>query len=123
MPWDLFVECFFESFAGFPSVSLEERFRAEKYINIHKFAMFSRSQGLQNEVKMARKRAERRRRSREGAKREQRGGERALRSVPGAFRGAPGIPGGASVERAACFDVPSRPRVSEGFGPKSEEKC
>ena len=60
-------------------------------------AMFLRSQGLQNEVKMVPKRPERRKRGREEAKREQRSAKSALESVLGAlwgdvlrFRGSPG---------------------------------
>ena len=50
-------------------------------------AMFLRSQGLQNEVKMVPKRPERRKRGREEAKREQRSAKSALQSVLGALWG------------------------------------
>ena len=50
-------------------------------------AMFLKSQGLQNEVKMVTKRPEMRKRGREEAKREQRSAESALESVLGALWG------------------------------------
>ena len=60
-------------------------------------AMFLRSQGLQNEVKMIPKRAEKKKKSREEGKREQRSAKRGLESVLRAlwgdtlrFRGSPG---------------------------------
>ena len=52
---------------------------------LHENAMFSRSQGLQNEAKMVPKRPERRKRGREEAKREQRSAKSALESVLGAL--------------------------------------
>ena len=50
-------------------------------------AMFLRSQGLQNEVKMIPKRAEKKKKSREEGKREQRSATRALESVLGVLWG------------------------------------
>ena len=50
-------------------------------------AVFSSSQGLQNDVKIVPKRAERREQSREEAKREQRSAKSALESVLGALWG------------------------------------
>ena len=67
-------------------------------------ARFLRSQVLRNELKIAPKRAERRRKSREEAKREQRGDKSALQSVLGALWGDilrfRGSWGGGSVEFA-----------------------
>ena len=48
-------------------------------------AMFLKSQGLQTEVKMVPKRAEKRKKSREEGKREQRSAKSALKSVVGAL--------------------------------------
>ena len=77
-------------------VQIENNEKLEFDDTLNENAMFLRSQGVQNEAKMVRKRAKRRKRGREEAKREQRSAKRALESVLGAlwgdvlrFRGSP----------------------------------
>ena len=90
-------------------------------------AMFLRSQGLQNEAKMVPKRAreeeKRQRRSEKRAEKRQKCSPERLGSALGRRPSISGVPGGGSVERTAPLGEPSRTCVSEGLGPKSEEKC
>ena len=78
-------------------VESENRDKLEFDDPLNENAMFLRSQGLQNEVKMVPKRDEKRKKSREEGKREQRSAKRSLESVLGAlwgdilrFQGSPG---------------------------------
>ena len=86
-------------------------------------ARFLRAQGLQNEAKMVPKRVEKRKKSREEGKREQRSAKRVLESVLGALWGDILRFRGGAVEFAAGLAYLARPCISEGLGPKSEQKC
>ena len=90
-------------------------------------AMFLRSQGLQNKgqngTKTARGEEKRQRRSEKRAEKRQKCAQErrrsALERLPTILR----VPGGGTVERTTPFALPSRPCVSEGLSPKSDEKC
>ena len=78
-------------------VQIENNEKLEFDDLLNENAMFLRSQGLQNEAKIAAKRAEKRKKSIEEGRREQRSAKRALESVLGAlwsdilrFQGSPG---------------------------------
>ena len=105
-------------------VQSENSDKLEFYDPLNENAVFLKSQELQNEDKMVPKRAEKRKKSREEGKREQRSANsRASWERSGAtsfdFRGLLGE--GRWSSRLLLTTC--RPRVSEGLGPKSEQKC
>ena len=70
--WESNLERFGMMFLSPDDVQSENSEKLESDDPLHKKAMFLKSQGFQNEVKIVPKRAERRNKSREEAKREQR---------------------------------------------------
>ena len=88
-------------------------------------AMLLRSQRLQNDakiIKTAREEEKTQRRNKKRTEERKKSARERLGSALGRPPSMSGIPRGGSVDRAAPFAVPSRPCVSEGLGPKSEEK-
>ena len=74
-------------------------------------------------MKTAREKEKRQRRSEKRAEKRQKCSRERLGSALERRPSISGVPGGGSVERTPGFGSPSRPCVSEGLGPKSEEKC